>query len=914
MDYLAELGVTDCYASPLFQARPGSTHGYDVCSFTNLNPQLGGSEAFDHFARQLQQAGLGLLLDIVPNHMGADLSNEWWRDVLAQGPASPYAGYFDINWSSCQPALAEQSPVANPGRTFWRRAFQGRIEVSFRGRRNFNRLFSGNICRSHLKPSLLLLVETESELPTSASKECLETLSILIQSLKTESTPPEATNLGALKRALAHLASAHPEFREAIGKTFERYNIGPGNKAIHKLAHLLSRQHYRLAFWRVGSEELNYRRFFDITELAAMKVEVPHVFDAMHSLVFDLIRRHIVTGLRVDHPDGLWDPKEYFARLQEKAPGLRREKTNERKPLYVVAEKILSEGESLPTDWPIDGTTGYEFLNLLNGIFVETENADAMSRIYTQFSGREETFAALVYRCKRKILEHSLVSELNTLTQLLKQLAGSAELRRDFTLSQLRTALLEVIAGFPVYRNYITEGTAEPTRTEKDHVDRALAAARRNCGTLDDTVLDFIRETLLLHQDGADAEQRKRAREFVMKFQQLTGPVTAKGLEDTAFYIFNRLVSLNEVGGDPGKFGVSVETFHQHNAERRLAWPHSLLATATHDTKRGEDVRARINVLSELPEEWNRSVQKWSQMNLAKKAIQDGKTIPDANDEYLFYQTLVAAWPTSGPSPAFTERVAAYMLKAVKEGKENTSWVDSNTGYEEALKSFIESVLADGKFLDRFQPFQKKVSFFGRINSLSQTLLKLTSPGVPDIYQGCELWDFSLVDPDNRRPVDYGMRRQLLTRIQKEASDGACLAALCARVLSETEVGEAKLFTAFQTLTYRNGHRAMFDEGDYLPLSASGAKANHVCAFARRLEDQEIIVAVPRLLATLTEGRGEFPLNTAWGDTLLTSRVLSPSGRYRNLFTGQEIACANSAVTCAEVFSVFPVALLERIQ
>ena len=913
LDYLAELNITDCYASPLFQAAPGSTHGYDVCSFTRLSPKLGDTDAFERFARQLQQARLGLLLDIVPNHMGADLSNEWWRDVLAQGPASPYAGYFDINWSSGQPDLQNKVLLPILGGHFGEVLAKGELKVVFEDGEISIDYFGKHFPVSP-ESVALLLAESEGELASSTGKECRETLSTLIQSLKTGATPNEATKLVALKKTLEHLASEHPEFREAMGKTLERYNVAPGNKAIHKLAHLLSRQHYRLAFWRVGPEELNYRRFFDITGLAAMKVEKPRVFDAMHTLVFDLIRKHIVTGLRVDHPDGLWDPKEYFARLQERASALRKQNVKERNPLYVVAEKILSEGESLPTDWPIDGTTGYEFLNLLNGIFVETENAEAMSRIYTQFSARDETFEALVYRCKRKILEHSLVSELNALAQRLKQLAGSAELRRDFTLSQLRTALLEVIAGFPVYRNYITEGTAEPTKAEKNHVERAIATAQRNGGNPDESALHFIRDTLLLRQDGADAEQRKRAREFVMKFQQLTGPVTAKGLEDTAFYIFNRLVSLNEVGGHPGKFGISVETFHQHNAERRLAWPHSLLATATHDTKRGEDVRARINVLSELPEEWNQSVQKWSEMNSAKKTTQNGRAIPDANDEYLLYQTLVGAWPTSGPSPAFTERIAAYLLKAVKEAKENTSWVDSNAAYEDGLKSFIEAVLNDGKFLESFQPFQKKVSFFGRINSLSQSLLKLTSPGVPDIYQGCELWDFSLVDPDNRRSVDYGLRRELLSRIKKEASEGESLSALCARVLSESGCGEAKLFTVFQTLSYRNGHRDLFDSGDYLPLSTNGIKAKHVCAFARRLEDQEIIVAVPRLPATLMQGREELPLNTIWADTMLSSRVLSKAGRYRNLFTGREMTCASSALACAEVFAEFPVALLERIQ
>jgi (1->4)-alpha-D-glucan 1-alpha-D-glucosylmutase len=748
LDYLKDLGISDCYASPLFRAGPQSTHGYDICCFGELNPALGGLEGFREFSAAAHERGLGLLLDMVPNHMGSTLTNQWWLDVLKHGPASKYAGFFDIDWNPPTPGLKNKVLLPVLEDHYWKVLGEGKLRV----------------------------VEEDGEF--------------------------------------------------AIAYHDHRFPIAPESKASLKHLHqLLEEQHYRLAYWRVAPHEINYRRFFDVTELVSLRMERPEVFEATHKPLFELIEEGQVTGLRIDHPDGLWDPKQYFERLQERGS------------IYVVAEKILTGDEPLPEDWPLDGTTGYDFLNCVNGIFVDRRNEAAMTKIYAEFTGCTEDFETIVYASKKKVLDASFQSEINSLAHRLKRIPQG----RDFTLAELRAAVGEMAATFPVYRTYATE-SADPDRR---HIEAAFVKARTKT-----PALDFVRDVLLL---------RIPEREFVMKFQQLTGPVMAKGVEDTAFYNYNRLLSLNEVGGSPETLGVSLEEFHACNIERGKRWPHSLLATATHDTKRGEDLRARLNVLSEIPDEWGQTVMRWRQPADA----------PTANDQYMLYQTLVGGW--NGQQEGFADRICAFMIKAIREAKARTSWIEPNERYERATVDFVKRLLApNNPWWKEFLEFQSRVAFFGRYNSLSQLLLKMTSPGVPDFYQGTELWDFNLVDPDNRRPVDYKNRGE-----------------------------NDKLFIMQRALQFRARQPDLFAKGDYVPIGATGEKSRHVCAFARRLAGQQAIVLAPRLAYELCEGKTAPP---TWKGTVLDTETKG----LQNVFTGELV----NSNRLADILKNFPIALL----
>jgi (1->4)-alpha-D-glucan 1-alpha-D-glucosylmutase len=639
-------------------------------------------------------------------------------------------------------------------------------------------------------------------------------------------------------------------------------------------------------------------------------MELPEVFEASHRLLFRLIQDGKVSGLRVDHPDGLWNPKQYFQRVQQ-CCSMQGAGTPKDRHCYIVAEKILMAGEELPQDWPIAGTTGYEFLNCLNGLFVASENEAAVSRTYQEFAGSRKTFAEIVRSAKERVLENVLSSELRALANRLKEIASRSRYGQDFTSQQLEEGLSQLVSCFPVYRTYITEETIKPEKREKDFIRKAAGDAVEINGSQTKPVLEFIANILLLEFPAdMDINDRQLARDFVMRFQQLTGPVMAKGLEDTAFYGFNRLVSLNEVGGAPERFGISVEAFHEFNLRRNQTWPHSLLATATHDTKRGEDVRARINVLSEMPEEWKRAVQRWQALNAQQRSFLAGRLAPSSNDEYLLYQILVGSWP-SDAEDGFAERIKAYMQKATREAKTDTSWAEPNAAYETATVTFIEKILSESaspEFLREFKAFQRKVAFFGQFNSLSQILLKITSPGVPDIYQGTELWDLSLVDPDNRRPVNYELRRQRLEELRKRWEQGGKPAKeLLADLLEEKRIGMMKLFVIWRALNFRRAHRELFNRGAYIPLSVSGEKQQHVCAFARRLGDKEVVIAAPRLVWTLTKGAERPPVGELWQDTV----VEATAADYHNVFTGEIIRAAGGGLALRDVFASFPVAVLQ---
>ncbi|HWK89554.1 MAG TPA: malto-oligosyltrehalose synthase, partial [Longimicrobium sp.] len=680
-----------------------------------------------------------------------------------------------------------------------------------------------------------------------------------------------------------------------------------------RLDALLNHQAYRLAYWRVAAEEINYRRFFDVNDLAGVRAEVPHVFQETHRLILRLVREGRVTGLRIDHPDGLFHPHDYLRTLQRECGG-----PEPGEHIYLLVEKILTGDEPLPEEWPVAGTVGYELLNRVNGVFVAERNEEAMDAAYRAFTGVSVRFGDLVYEKKRLILRVALVSELTVLTSMLSRISEQNRGSRDFTWGALRDALRETVACFPVYRTYIDAYAGVVRERDRGYVEQAVRhAKRRNTGT-SGLLFDFVRDTLLLQwPDGLTPEGREEHARFVMKFQQLTGPVMAKGVEDTSFYVFNRLVSLNEVGGEPDRFGLSPDEFHAFNLERAEKWPHALSAGSTHDTKRSEDVRARINVLSEIPDLWSERVNAWAGLNAALLRDEDGQRIPDANDEYLLYQTLVGAWPFGALDGEarrdFTARLQGYMEKATREAKTHTSWINPSAAYDDGLRDFIAAILrrGDNGFVDDLVPFQRTVSRLGMLSSLSQTLVRLTSPGVPDVYQGQETWDFSLVDPDNRRPVDFALRRRLLASLTERAEQ-VTRGQLCGELVEGWEDGRIKLHVVQTALRLRQALPAVFRAGEYLPLAGEGERAEHVLAFARVQGSAAVITAVPRLVATLTRERGfALPDARTWkGTHLAVPRALA--GAYRNALTGEQVRVGEDGIAAGEVFGAFPVALLEK--
>ena len=965
VSYLHDLGISDCYTSPLLKAGPGSDHGYDVCDHSQINPLLGGQEEFDALASEVRRRGMGLILDTVPNHMSISGSdNAWWLDVLENGPSSIYASYFDIDWHPVKPELQNKVLLPILGEQYGKALESGQFRLKYE---------DGSFFIQHSEARLPLAPETYGAILShqlesvkgalgQEHEHVLELESILTAlsylpgqtELAPERVEERRREKEVIKRRIAALYEASAYVRAAIDTSIEAFNGKVGDpRSFDRLDELLRAQAFRPAFWRVAAEEINYRRFFDVNELAAIRVELPEVFEAAHSLFLRLLAESKATGLRVDHPDGLWDPHRYFRRLQESylQHCIRRELGEESDqqelesvvlawfadrydretsrpriwPLYVVAEKVLNQGEALPVEWAVDGTTGYDFLSAVNGLFVHAGNRAAFDRIYGQFIGRDIDYPTLVNTSKKTIMLVSLSSEVNALAHQLERIAEQNRLYRDFTLNGLTLAIREVIAALPVYRTYI-DGSESVGRQGQAYVEAAIAEAKRRNRPTAPAIFDFIGDTLLLRNlQDFPVEDQQTLIDWVMKFQQVTGPAMAKGVEDTAFYVYNRLISLNEVGSDPNCFGISVADFHGQNQERRQRWPHSMLATSTHDSKRSEDVRARINVLSEMPQEWATAVITWSELNAHAKTSVGGQPAPGRNDEYLLYQTLVGAWPegplTAKELAAFRERIGSYMDKASKEAKVHTSWINPNEQYDAAVQSFVQHLLAEGEnpFLESFLPFQRRVAYYGRLNSLAQVLLKLTSPGVPDFYQGTELWDHSLVDPDNRRPVDYKLRRSLLGQLRERiAAEGEDLTDLARELLGSSADGRIKLYLTFRSLGFRQEHSRLFADGAYVPLAGEGDRREHVCAFARTLEGEEALVAVPRLVVGLTEKMEKLPLGAeVWKDTELVLPADRAGARYRNLFTGEVVSAEEkggmAAVSLAAVFTSFPVALLERI-
>ncbi|MBI2859267.1 MAG: malto-oligosyltrehalose synthase [Chloroflexi bacterium] len=967
--YLHELGVTDCYVSPYFKARAGSLHGYDISDHNALNPEIGSDKDYQDFVGQLQKHGMGQILDIVPNHM-AIFDNPKWQDVLENGPSSTYARFFDIDWEPIKAELHQKVLLPILEDLYGNVLESGQITLQFA------QGFFFIDYRSHrlpVGPKTVVIVlepglERLREHLTETHQDFLELQSIITacKNLPERSeTAPERVaeryrEKEIIKRRLAELCARNKTIKATIDEVVKSFNGVAGDTAsFGKLHDLLEKQAYRLSYWRVAAEEINYRRFFDVNELVALRMEDPVVFEETHRLVRDLLAKGMVTGLRVDHVDGLFEPSGYLWRLQEarwldlasvqpkqdprlsqidnsilgkqlqaRFKGERQNDPNSDgiRPLFLVVEKILGEKESLDETWPVDGTTGYEFAVALNQVFVNRRHGRAFLDVYRWFTHSEESFQDMAYRSKNLVMRTSMSAEVNVLAHQLDRVSERSWQTRDFTLNSLRDAIQEVVACFPVYRTYANAYRDSVDERDLAIINSAVSAAKRRNPAMSSAVFDFVKSALLLqYSAGMDEAGRDEQRLFVMHFQQFTGPVMAKGVEDTAFYIYNPLVSLNDIGGNPQRMGAPVEEFHQQNMRRLHSKPYSFVTTSTHDSKRGEDVRSRINVLSEIPGEWKSALARWYRLNRAKKGSVNGDPAPDRNEEYLLYQTLLGTFPAKGLNKAqlteYSNRIQSYMLKALREAKVHTSWISPNASYEEAVTRFVAAVLQpspSNQFLADFKVLNSMVAACGVYNSLSQVVLKIFSPGVPDIYQGDELLAFNLTDPDNRRPVDFERCRTLLNDLKKEVATSRDLAQFAKTLLRDRHEGRPKLYVVWQSLNYRKGNSMLFSQGEYVPLNAGGTKKTHVCVFAWQKGNQQLVVAAPRLVAGLTGATSRAPIgDEVWGGTYLLLPLNETRRRaYRNIFTGETISVqgqGGAGLRLADVFRTFPVAVLESV-
>jgi (1->4)-alpha-D-glucan 1-alpha-D-glucosylmutase len=903
--YLNDLGITDLYSSPRFKARRGSPHAYDVANPLRINSELGTEEEFEELARKLQAYGMGMLLDIVPNHMAASPENPWWMDVLENGRSSIYANHFAIDWNRRCVKTAGRARIVLPilgdlyGHVLENREFSLKLDENGFFVRYFDH-------RLPLDPKSyrLVLEQCPRDLLAPAAARAFDRLLKEIDALPVSATDPAAMaerhrRKEELKRELWELHSSDASLKEALDDCLIAISGAKGEPGSFDLMdRILSEQNYRVAYWRMAFEDLNYRRFFDITDLIGVRVEDPEVFDSRHPELVHIIKTGLVTGLRVDHIDGLWDPFGYLSRLQGRLKD---------GGAYAIVEKILASDEELPRDWPTAGTTGYDFLNYLNNLFVDRGGLSKLGELYTKFTGLRAGFTDVRYTRKKQVMEQLFAGEVRALSYHLGRLAAEDRLARDLPLAEMTSALVEVTARMPVYRTYMRSFEVSPR--DRAYLERALAETER-AGGASPEVYGFLRRVLLLDVPYY-VEDRGAWLDFVMSWQQFTGPVAAKGFEDTACYVYNRLVSQNEVGSDPDAADapLTIGEFHERNRARLERWPRTLNATSTHDTKRSEDVRARINVLSEIPGQWARRLARWRAWNAPKKRAAGDLAAPDPNDEILLYQTLVGVWPLCGGDMAgLADRVKNYMQKAVREAKVHTSWLAPNDAYEEGVLAFIDAILEQSEanaFFKDFTAFEKRIAAAGAVNSLAQALLKIASPGVPDFYQGTELWDFSLVDPDNRRPVDFAARVAMLDELKRR--EGQALPKLLGELAAKWQDGRIKLYLTYKALTFRRAHAALFLDGEYLPIEAG----EHICAFARRLRGEWAVAAAPRFMASHARARGALLPPRVWGDAVLKLPAEAPR-RWTNVFTNEGLAAnAKGALRAADVFARFPVALLE---
>ena len=903
--YLARLGVSHVYCSPYLRARPGSTHGYDIVNHDALNPEIAQEADLEHFVATLRAHGMGQIIDIVPNHMGVmGADNAWWLDVLENGQASLHAQFFDIDWDPLDGVLAGRVLLPVLDDHYGLVLERGELRLGFEAQEGGfsvwywqHRFPVDPRCYPDILECALRLAPAQA-LAADARAQTQSLMAALSHLPAHDATDPgarieRARDKNVHKRRLAELAAAHAALAQGVQSALRAFNGNPGEPSSFDALHaLLERQAWRLAYWRVASDEINYRRFFDINDLAGLRVEQEPVFEATHARVLELAAQGKVDGLRIDHPDGLYDPAGYFRQLQDRVAAVRGVPAGEdARPVYLLVEKITAAHEQLPRTWAVHGTTGYRFANVVNGLFVDARARSRIERSYRGFTGDAAGWEETAYQAKRLIMRTALASELNVLATRLLRIAHADRRTRDFTLSALRQALVEVVACFPVYRTYV-RSRAGPA--DKRTIDWAIGRARKHAQAADTSVFDLLHSVLIAQPSPrAPAGMAERMLAFTGRFQQFTAPVAAKGVEDTAFYRHVPLLSLNEVGGSPGRFGISLNAFHRANQVRRRDWPHTMLATSTHDTKRSEDVRARIDVLSEMPGVWRLALRRWARINRSRKREVDGREAPSRKDEYLLYQTLIGSFPgldVNGVDvddtalEVYRIRIVQYMLKAVREAKLESSWINVNLAYEEALTAFVEALLGHREgnlFLDDFLPLQQRVARAGALNSLAQTVIKFTVPGVPDIYRGTESFDLSLVDPDNRRPVEYERLAAMLARIGDDAAGppgGVC----------------PKLFVTQRLLGLRRAREALLRDGDYLALASEGEHAHRLCAFARRLDVDWLIVIVPRLASALLEEAQERPAPQAWGDTCILLDPL-PAHALRDLFTGRRFAAGATA-------------------
>ena len=856
-EYLAELGISHLYCSPYLQATPGSTHGYDVVDHRRINEDLGGAAGHARMHSALRERGLGQILDIVPNHMAiVSPYNPWWWDVLENGPASNYASYFDVDWETPEMRLRNSVLIPVLGDQYGEVLESGAIQLDRDGAaltvryhehrfpvapRSLDTILSAAAERCG-SDELAFLADGFGRLPLPTATDL-------------ESTRRRYREKDVLRTLLTRLIREQHEVGPAIDAAIAEINARPDSLHL-----LLERQNYRLAYWRTASRDLGYRRFFDINTLVGLRMEDKHVFADTHFLVLRWLADGTLDGVRIDHIDGLRDPEQYLRWLHQAQPNA-----------WVVVEKILESGESLRDSWPIAGTTGYDFMNTVGGLLIDPAGERPLTRFYTEFTGEPADFPQIVLEKKDLVMREVLGSDLNRLTALFVEVCERHPRHRDYTRHELHEAICAAVARLPVYRTYVREAGDAPIQAEDErYINTAIDAAKLDRPDIDQRLFDFLRDLLLLRQRG-DLEA-----ELAMRFQQFTGPVMAKSVEDTAFYCFSRFAALNEVGGDPARFGVGTDQFHRECEIAQARWPQRMLATSTHDTKRSEDLRARMSLLSELPEPWIAAVRGWSEMN--RPWWRGG--LSDRNAEYLFYQTLVGAWPIE------RNRIVEYMRKAAREAKLHTSWTAPNEEYERSLAGFIEGALENAEFVNELTAFVAPLVWPGGVNALAQTLIKLTAPGVPDFYQGSELWSHTLVDPDNRRAIDYALRRRLLTELRDATVE---------QVIARAAEGLPKLWLIRQALDLRRQRPQLFGrDGDYQPMRARGARAAHAIAFSR---GAGAITIAPRL---------PIGLGGDWGDTV----IALPGGRWHNVLTGD--ASDGGEILLAKLMRRFPVCLLAR--